>query len=88
MENYIDFSTLPILESEENDTVFGVREDGEFVRCSYYIKPQVDYMITATSSNLSDKITNTEVRLTAMIQNVRKETVDIIGNANNRLSNI
>lgn len=88
MEGYIDFSKLPILESEETDTVFGIRDDGEFVRCSYYIKPQVDNMITTTKDELTDKITNTEDRLTVMIRNIRKDTVDIIGNANNRLSNI
>lgn len=88
MSNYIDFGRLPITEAEVTDSLFGIREDGELVRCQYYNNPTVDNMIASTEEVLTNKITNTEERLTVMINNVRRETVDIIGKANNRLSNI
>lgn len=88
MSNYIDFGRLPITEAEVTDSLFGIREDGELIRCQYYNNPTVDNMISTTEEKLANNIKTTEDRLTIMIQNVRKETVDIIGEANNRLSSI
>lgn len=88
MNNYIDFGRLPITEANVDDTVFGIDADGDLVRTSYYIKPVIDDKLNTQKQELADKITSTEDRLTSMIQNVRNETVDIIGRANNRLSTI
>lgn len=88
MNNYIDFGRLPITEANVDDTLFGIDADGDLVRTSYYIKPVIDDKLSTQKDELTDKITKTEDRLTAMIQNVRNETVDIIGRANNRLSTI
>lgn len=88
MSNYIDFGRLPITEANEEDTLFGIDADGDLVRTSYYIKPVIDGKMDTQKQELTERITRTEDRLTAMIQNVRNETVDIIGKANNRLSTI
>lgn len=88
MYNYIDFSALPILESEETDTVFGIRDDGEFVRCSYYIKPQVDDMITTTAEEARTELNRVQEQLSNQINRVRRETVDLLGEAVISLSNI
>lgn len=88
MSNYIDFGRLPITEANVDDTVFGLDADGDVVRTTYYIKPVIDEKMNTQKQELTDKIVSTEDRLTAMIQNVRNETVDIIGRANNRLSTI
>jgi hypothetical protein len=88
MNNYIDFGRLPVTEANVDDTLFGIDADGDLVRTSYYIKPVIDEKMSTQKQELTEKITKTEDRLTAMIQNVRNETVDIIGRANNRLSTI
>lgn len=88
MNNYIDFGRLPITEATEQDTVFGLDENGDVVRTSYYIKPVIDERFEAQNEELTDKISSTESRLMAQIYNIRQETVDIIGNANNRLLTI
>ena len=88
MNKYIDFGRLPITESEVNDTLFGIRDDGELVRCSYYIKPQIDTMMNDQKTELSTDISELEEKLSNQIKKVRKETVDLLGEANNALSNI
>ena len=88
MSNYIDFGRLPITEANVDDTVFGIDADGDLVRTSYYIKPVIDDKMETQKQELTSKITSTEDRLVSMIQKVRNETVDIIGEANNRLSTI
>lgn len=88
MNKYIDFGRLPITESEESDTLFGIREDGELIRCEYYIKPRIDSMFEDTISTFNSDLIKQEERLLKEIYKVRKDTVDIVGDANNRLGNI
>lgn len=88
MNNYIDFGRLPITESEPNDTLFGVREDGELIRCRYYTKPMVDEMIEEAKEQASSDLTSAENELKYEIYKIRKETVDLLGEAVISLSNI
>lgn len=88
MNNYIDFGRLPITESEPNDTVFGIREDGELIRCGYYIKPQIDDMITTTQNIASSNLNTVQEQLANQIKQVRRDTVDLLGEAVINLSKI
>jgi hypothetical protein len=85
---YIDFARLPITESEETDTLFGIREDGELVRCGYYTNPQIDMKIDEVKEKGTLELTAVQDELTYQIYKIRKDTVDLLGEAVANLSNI
>lgn len=88
MNNYIDFGRLPITESEPNDTLFGVREDGELIRCRYYINTQIDEKFDSTKTELSADIDGAYEDLNNQIKRVRQDCVDMLGEAVINLSKI
>lgn len=88
MNNYIDFGRLPITESELTDTLFGIREDGELIRCNYYIKPQIDEMIETTQTTAAVNLSAVQEQLSNQIKQIKKDTVDMLGEAVINLSKI
>lgn len=45
MENYIEITDLPIIESDGKDNVLVIKENGEIYRGSYYTNNEIDTMI-------------------------------------------
>lgn len=88
MNNYIDFGRLPITESVNGDTLFGIRDDGELIRCAYYTNDEVNEMIDEAKEKASSDLSTVQSELTYQIYKIRKDTVDLLGEAVLSLSNI